>query len=931
MRHNILNVTTKMHRWKLSALAAAAFVSAALTTTDAAALALGPLNVQSALGENLRAEIAIPQATAAELSSLVAQIASPDIFRAQGLDYSGAARAIEVQLLRKPDGTASLRLSSSTPLQDPFVDVVVETLWSTGHLVRSYTLLLDPPAAQRPTPSVTAAPQIAPPPASVTGKTYSSTAAPRPSAVATPAAAVSTAPANAIAAKAATPAVTAAAATTGPSAASTRVRAGDTAGRIANASRPSGVSLDQMLVAMLRSNPDAFINGNVNRIRAGAVVQMPDRDQALATSAPAARQIVAAQSRDFNAYRRSLAAKAPQAAVQAADRSSSGQVQAQVADARPAADTPDKLTLSKGSVQNAAAEAQMAAQKQSDDQDNRLSELQRNLAELNALAGSNTATTATTPAAVPPEASEAPAEPVAATSAPLAPALEVSNTSAAAAPTNVSSTTSDTPPAEAGVAPAPTDTTATPVQTAAPKTPASTPSAAPVSSASDTWQDNPLVPAGAGVVVLLLGLLGYRSWKRRNATQPSQDPRMGEAPLPSDAFFGSSGGQQVDTSSSDGASTMAYAPSQLDGAADVDPVAEADVYLAYGRDVQAEEILQEALRNQPERLSAHVKLAEIYVKRQDIQGLESVARGLQTASRSQGAEWQRVLEMGRQLDPNHPFFTAAGQPHGTVPAQPTSAFAAALHALQPDAASAGIAAAATTAFTTAAQIPDIDLNLDMPDADQPAAETKAPTPSSAPLTSESDLDAQDLSRALASQLDLPAAPQVQTPEWVQDTVLPTSTLADDADNLDLDLSAFDLPAAELGSAPTPHVAPAAADTDYAQPEGLHLDLSAPHAGPATLEPKVPTTAVQPAAEAADGLDFDLGSLDLDLGPASEPAATAEPVHNLADDPLSTKLDLAQEFNAIGDSEGARALVEEVLAEASGPLKERAQKMLSELD
>ena len=79
------------------------------------------------------------------------------------------------------------------------------------------------------------------------------------------------------------------------------------------------------------------------------------------------------------------------------------------------------------------------------------------------------------------------------------------------------------------------------------------------------------------------------------------------------------------------------------------------------------------------------------------------------------------------------------------------------------------------------------------------------------------------------------------------------------------------------------------------------------------------------------MDFDLGSLDLDLGDTSAPAAAPEPVHNLADDPLSTKLDLAQEFNAIGDSEGARALIEEVLAEASGPLKARAQKMLSELD
>jgi pilus assembly protein FimV len=119
-----------------------------------------------------------------------------------------------------------------------------------------------------------------------------------------------------------------------------RVRTGDTAGRIAAAHKPAGVSLDQMLVAMLRSNPQAFVNGNINRMRSGAVIQLPDQAAAQATSAKEARQIMAAQSQDFNQFRRQLAGVAPVAPVEAASRSASGQVQAHVADAKAATAAP---------------------------------------------------------------------------------------------------------------------------------------------------------------------------------------------------------------------------------------------------------------------------------------------------------------------------------------------------------------------------------------------------------------------------------------------------------------------------------------------------------------------------------------------------------------------------------------------------------------
>ena len=140
--------------------------------------------------------------------------------------------------------------------------------------------------------------------------------------------------------------------------------------------------------------------------------------------------------------------------------------------------------------------------------------------------------------------------------------------------------------------------------------------------------DDPMVPlAGGGLLALLLGYGAYRAVQRKRNAQ-TVDSSFFESRLQPDSFFNASGGQRVDTASTDsttGSSSMAYPPSQLDAGGDVDPVAEADVYLAYGRDLQAEEILKEAARHTPTRVSIHTKLGEIYAKRQDRTALEVVA------------------------------------------------------------------------------------------------------------------------------------------------------------------------------------------------------------------------------------------------------------------------------------------------------------------
>lgn len=911
-----------MHRWKLSALAAAAFATTAFTSLSASALTLGALRVDSALGESLRAEIAIPQATPAELSNLIVQIAPPEAFRARGLDYSAAASSINVQLVQKPDGTALLQLRSNAPLNDPFVDLIVDTQWNTGSMQRSYTLLLDPPSTPRSAaPATAAAPQItapqvtAPAPVSVTGKTYSSSSRIR----------ATTPPAQPVAAAAA-PAPAPASA---PNEA-VRVRSGDTAGRIANANRPAGVSLDQMLVAMLRGNPNAFINGNVNRLRAGTVLQMPSREQALETSAQEARQIVAAQSRDFNAYRRSLAAKAPRAAVQAAARSASGQVQAQVSETRANAETADKLTLSKGAIQTAAEEEKLAAHKQAEAQESRLSELQRNLAELNELAQSSTpasANASTQPAetpAAPAAATAAPADSQAAASAEAnasLPAVEVASANAALIESNASAAADATPAASSNEAPP-----AAPAEEPAPKPaaaqPRPAPAPAPMPVEEPSLLDNPLVPAGGALIAILLGLLGYSTWKRRRAAQAAeQDPSLGDSQLHPDTFFAGSGGQHVDTTDA-AATTMAYALSQLDGGADVDPVAEADVYLAYGRDVQAEEILKEALRTQPERTAIYVKLAEIYAKREDAKALEDIARSLQPHTETGSSEWQRVTALGRQLAPQNPLYADAADAASNAPAdKPGSGFAAALQA-STAAAATGAAAGALASDTDTASSPELPI-LDLSAAFAEPSETAPATPATDTTSSASETKGD--TSALDSQLDLssPFTPS-EPPSLVQDTMQDNDSISD---ALDLDLSGFEANLPQSQSTPATEPAAAADQLD----DGLNFDLNieAPAAEAAPAE-----TPEAPSAPAPDtSLDFDLGSLNLDLGTdtSAKPADNAKPMHNLADDPLSTKLDLAREFNAIGDSEGARALIEEVLAEASGSLKERAQKMLSELD
>ena len=896
----------KSHLWHKTAIATAAAGLIGLWTPSALALSLGSITVQSALGEPLRAEIDIPDINADESSSLKATVASPEAFRSAGLEYNAAMAGLRVSLQRRPDGRAYIRLASDRPINEPFVDMILEATWSTGRIVRDFTMLFDPPNLRAGvTPNATP-PQVAGTPSATAATPIAvNPAGPLPSrpAIAAPRKPAAE-PLEAVAPKAASPRKAARPAAE-PAAARERqvkVKPGDTASKIVAAVKPARVSLDQMLVALLRANPDAFIEGNINRIKSGALVTVPTAGQAQAISASEATQTVFAQSKDFNEFRKKLAGSAPATRVAAADRQQSGSVQANVDDRKPGTSAPDKLTLSKGAVQAQANIEKIAKERAAKEASSKVAELSKNISELGKIGA------ASSPAVAPPLIPATPAIP-ALPVPPASPANPPPSPSTAAAvtlpgvPAPGIAREPAVPAASPPAAPvAPQAATSSPAVVAAPAAAKRPAPLAPPPAAEpgflDRLLENPLVPAGAaGLIALLAGFAFYRSREKKKALQ--EDSAFLESRLQPDSFFGASGGQRVDTN--DGAQTgssMVYSPSQLDAADDVDPVAEADVYLAYGRDMQAEEILKEASKANPGRVAIQQKLLEIYAKRRDAKNFERVANEAYKITSGEGPDWQRVCELGLGIDPSNSLYQPGGEPSraGTL-SQPS-----------PLAIAAGVIPSTTPLplLPTSSAPSDLDLDLDFSLDEENASVLSE-------LRSTERTARMNRVETGPGALDFDLAPSANG--FVATDFSGSATQQNTVK--------FELP--ELDQT-LPHLPAAPGDTeDFRHQAAVSFGSTAPIP---LLSEKFPAA----AHKAADSgmLEFDLGSLSLDLTDTVEGTPASATVTSAQEDPLSTKLSLAEEFSAIGDDDGARALIEEVISEASGDMKLRAQQALSRL-
>lgn len=871
----------KRTRFQLSALAAALCLSA----TGANAAGLGKITVLSPLGQPLRAEIDV-NATTEELPSMNARLASPDAFRQAGVEYVPGIAGIRFAVEKRKDGQPYLRMISDRPINEPFLDVLVELIWSSGRVVREYTVLLDPPEGMG-----TAAPVAVAAPTTVKPASAPKVvAAPAPVVAPAPTAAVAPAPATEsptpVAEKPASVTPTQPAAKKPADDSSTRrVQTGDTLTKIAAATKPEGVSLDQMLVALFQSNQGSFDGNNMNRLRAGKILNIPSADAAAAVSQSEAREVIVTHSKDFNAYRSKLAASvaATTAKEEGTKQADQGKIAPKLAEKPAAAESPkDKLEVSRTEATKdakvlrervtALEEDVVARERALKEANSRVSELEKNVADLKKLAELRNQAGAQVQ-----KQAEAAKPAVEAKPEPVKPVE----------PPKVAEEVKPVEPPKPAEAPAPVVEAPKPAMDAPAAEAKTPPVPAPEPAASEEpsfIDENPmLVYGGGGLVVLLLAYLGLsRRRKTSDEGAVSTVSRLSEGDLMANSVFGTTGGQAVDTSASIQTDFSQASLSSIDTDEGVDPVAEADVYMAYGRDAQAEEILLDALKSDPARHAIYLKLLEIYSGHKNLTKFDKVASDLKTQTGGTGPDWEKAAAMGRVLDAGNPLYASTD----------SEAIEQAVEPVVPEVSAPDVE---PTADVVQQAEKKLESTVTLPG--QLAQLAKAATPAAAEFPPSLGFDL-DLGSESSST---PSGFKPLTSEFAASPVTP------DAGALDVDLS---LP--ELGtSVHSSEASIESAGVDF------EFDLDAP--APSATKHESP-------------LDFSGINLDLVTSQTSSTSEFAEPALAEGDNPdVATKLELALAYEEMGDREGARELLEEVVQEGSARQQDIARSKLAALD
>ena len=951
---------------RATAIAVASCLSFAPWLAEAASL--GKITVLSGLGQPLRAEIEI-SASRAELAGMTARLAGSSAFKEAGIDYASALLDLRFDIGKRSNGTPVVKVSSTKPVNEPFMDMLVELSWPSGPLLKEYTFLLDPPEVA----ARAAARQAAATDARVVETVRGAGAAPSASGSAT-----------ATASRAA------------PEARKTQesgthlVQQGETLRRIAGETKHDGVTLEQMLVGLYKKNPDAFIGNNVNRLKAGAILSIPDKAAVAAIPAAEARQIYVTQAEDWNAYRQKLASATAQGKASpdaAAPQAAGGKVTARVEEKPTAADqAKDKVKVSStempakgvtGGKSAVGEEELIAKDKALKEAEDRLALLEKNVSELQKLVDMKTQRLAELQQQASGKKEElkpaAPAEPSKPVEAPKA-----------AEPAPVVEPPKPVEPPKAAEE-------VTPVE--APKAPDVKPPEAPKQPAAAPAPDSdfdPLPLIGGGMLALLAGYFLLR--RRRTEPEPALTAAVpGPSSLGPNSVFRMTGGQSVDTGNvplqtGDFSQT---GPGTID-TDEVDPVAEADVYMAYGRDAQAEEILIEALRKDPHRTAIHAKLLEIYSNRKSVKQFDTLASELYAQTGGVGAEWEKVAAMGVALDPENPLYSSG---RSAVPSEAESATAAAtLDGTRATTVLPGtLGVMATAAAAEQFAVPEL-----------PAEEL----PETSALASEeidfshtvvsSDVNALDFDLGSPGQPLEPVS--VRVPEIVES--LPEIEAID----FDLGVSSPDpfaatevnpqLPATEMlvmGSSASGENDFSETFIDFQLDTGVSATVSGDYGSDTLVNPQVlqettisgdqlAETVVDPAfvhevnngdLTVVDGMagmsvdfdagatdfdvslsesvfigqpmpvpEFDMTSINLDLGAdASEPTQVVDLSGNFAgegfqggqaNEEVGTKLALAKAYEEMGDHAQARELLEEVMAEGSGDLVEQAREIIGRL-
>ena len=656
---------------------------------------LGKLNVTSGLGEPLKAEIELLSVSPEELSTLVAAIASDEAYNAQGISRLAIHNNIKVEVTKSATGSPIIKIRSSQPINDPYLDMLIQVDWASGRLQREYTVLLDPPGykpSEAPSiPMQITAPVVNAPVEKIPEPTVS---APQ-SEVAAPAvgtasvsADVTTEPIKEVQQVEAKKAETQPAEVTKPEPIqaqsvtdSITTQRGDTLNAIAKQMQVEGVSLDQMLVGLYENNKSAFSGGNMNRLKVGQIIKLPSKEELTSTSEKQAAKSVRAQSANWNEYRNNLAgvvAELPATEELAQKQSASGKIVTTEDKAvAPKAGPQDVVKLSAGEKDKQKAgkdsnkefEAKIVAlQEETTAREKALKEAQertsalekqiQDMRKLLALKSQNMAKVQSN-AEIQKKADEA--AKLAATTAtkPTADAVTTPAPSTEATENTTLATTSvpeATPPvvekSPEVVKPA---VVKPPVKPAAVTPPATVEDELSLLDTLAGFIDTTILAAIAIVGLLGAGWMFLRN-KRRKDLDSFERGILTSGGLRANTVFGNTTGS---TSNSDTSFLTDFAQS-ADGSMidtnDVDPIAEAEVYMAYGRDAQAEEILKDAITKEPKRYELHLKLLEMYANRKETSAFEAIAGELYTTLGSDDPTWAKVAVIGAAMEPENPLY-----------------------------------------------------------------------------------------------------------------------------------------------------------------------------------------------------------------------------------------------------------------------------------
>jgi pilus assembly protein FimV len=895
---------------KLLLAAAALLLSASIH-----ALGMGGINVTTALGQPFQADIELVSVSRTDRNGLEARLASAADYKAAGLLYPHGNK-FKFKLEAKPNGDPYLRVSSDQPINDPFVSLLVELTWPSGKMLREYTFLLDPPgytpdqpgladlrvvapAAEVVTTGALVAPVDAEMPAEYDEPTMPVEAVTTPTedagagdGIALPAEEitavegqqttetgdVATQKAAPIAVEIPPPAVE----PLPPIPEWVTVPRGSTMYELADQYKASDVSVERMLVAMYRANANEFGGKNMNRIKAGKILRLPDeRELAKVTQSEAQREI-RVQTADWNTYRQKLAsAAAVSTRTQATQQVAVGKISSSVIDHAPIAKETAKevLKLSKGEApgdqavagsggkgltdqdkKNAAQEEAIAKAKALEEEQMRTAMLEQNLKDAQLLA-------------------QLKAEKAELEAKLLAQQVAKPETKQEVAPAVVPD---NKVKVESAAVKPPVKPAAVPPPPVAPTEP----------SLVDQILEEPLYLAAGAGLLLVFGGLGFAAVKRKKKTifgdEAGSNEDVGEltgrlaapvVPSPDTGDFT----QTVVTSS---VHSVAQGQAAQEPEA-VDPISEADLFLSFGRDGQAEEILREALKTMPSNHQIHLKLLGIYSSRLDTDSFSTIARQLKDSGDEYA--WEQAVEMGRKLEPNNPMYGGSGSMEDTSSAT--------------------------------VQMPAFNI------AGATFAESAAPAKPAA-LDMDFDLN-------LSPKSDETSPEQNFLGDMETTTVLSSSNAeAEKSASMDFDITSTQ---PQVGGG---------AEQDASGSEGMVFDVTGSYSAPEakaevsapdidlgmafTMDFPAEKTAVKPAPEP---LTADLSgiSLNFDDEPvASAPTASSSEGSDDQFQEVATKLDLAKAYQEMGDSSGAREILDEVLREGNAEQRRAAQDLLDQL-